>query len=107
MKFREPKKLHRKSRVWGTRRLVAGIEPRERLGHDTYPPETAAMGKLSLYLPLYLPAMGKLYLYLRPYISPIMDVHETLDRNRRLRVLSITADMDATSEDVHTASYTC
>jgi hypothetical protein len=27
MKFREPTKLHRKSGVWGTRRLVARIEP--------------------------------------------------------------------------------
>jgi hypothetical protein len=28
MKFREPTKLNRKSGVWGTRRLVAGIEPK-------------------------------------------------------------------------------
>jgi hypothetical protein len=27
MKFREPMKLHRKSGMWGTRRLVARIEP--------------------------------------------------------------------------------
>jgi hypothetical protein len=30
MKFREPTKLHRKSRMWGTRRLVAGIERKAR-----------------------------------------------------------------------------
>jgi hypothetical protein len=28
MKFREPTKLHRKSGMWGTRRLAAGIEPK-------------------------------------------------------------------------------
>jgi hypothetical protein len=33
MKFREPAKLHRKSGMWGTRLLVAGIEP-QRVGYD-------------------------------------------------------------------------
>jgi hypothetical protein len=28
MKFREPRKLHRKSGVWGTRRLVLGQSPK-------------------------------------------------------------------------------
>jgi hypothetical protein len=30
MKFREPTKLHRKSGMWGTRRLVTGLEPKAR-----------------------------------------------------------------------------
>jgi hypothetical protein len=45
MKFREPTKLHRKSGMWGTRRLAAGREPKNAAHPKVAPPEDRLHGE--------------------------------------------------------------